>query len=131
MASYPHSPYPRMGEFGGTSGDRPVQLPCSEQGQREQVPWGCVQSRPEYLQGWRLQSLSGQPALVFDQPHAKTLFFNYYFSFQWNFLYFNGISVCASHPISGHHEEEHGSIFFPPSHQEFMHMAKIPLSPEP
>ena len=34
----------------------------------------------------------------------------------------------ASRPVTGHHWEEPGSIFFTPSHQVFIHIDKIPLS---
>ena len=45
-----------------------------KQGQLQQVAQDYVQSGFEYLQGWRLHSLSGQPVPVFDHPFGKKVF---------------------------------------------------------
>jgi len=42
-----------------------------KQGQLQQVTLEHVQWRFDYLQGWRLHMLSGQPAPVFDHPYIK------------------------------------------------------------
>jgi len=46
----------------------PSQLP--RQSLLQLVAEGLVQLRFEYLQGWRLQNLSGQSGPLFDRPHA-------------------------------------------------------------
>jgi len=45
--------------------------PLPKQGQVDQVAQGHVPLGFEYLQGWRLHSLSVQPVSVFDHPHSK------------------------------------------------------------
>lgn len=54
----------------GTPGDHLVHPPSSKQEQQEQVVPGCVLLVFEYLQGWRLHILAGQPVPVFDCPHS-------------------------------------------------------------
>jgi len=56
-------------------GDHQVQPLCSDRVQREQVAQDAVQSGFEYLQGWRLQSLSGQPVPVFTMLTEERGFF--------------------------------------------------------
>lgn len=62
----------------------------------------------EFLQGQTLHSLLGQPALVFNNPHS-----NKHFPLCSHEI--SCISVCAfaSCPLTEHHWEEHGSVFFP------------------
>ena len=43
-----------------------AQFPCSKK-----FAQGCVQLGAEYLQGWRLHKLSGQPVPMIDHPHSK------------------------------------------------------------
>lgn len=60
-----------------------------KQGYVEQVASDHIYSSVEYLQGWKLQNLYGQPVPVFDHSHCKKDFF---------FLFFDiisYISVCA------------------------------------
>ena len=45
-----------------------------KQGQLQQVAQDHVQSGFEYLQGWRLHNLSGQPIPVSGHPHGKNVF---------------------------------------------------------
>lgn len=51
--------------------DRLVQHPYTEQGHSEWVALGHVQSAFEYLQGWALLHLSGQPGPEFKQMHSR------------------------------------------------------------
>ena len=58
----------------GTSEGDLVQHPWLEQGHLEQFAQDHVQKAFEYLQGWRLHNLSGQPMLVLGHPHSKKVF---------------------------------------------------------
>ena len=54
----------------GTSGDHPV----PELGQLQQVVQYNAPSDFEYLQGWTLNSFSGQPVPVLSHPRGKEVF---------------------------------------------------------
>ena len=69
----------------GTSGYHLVQTLCSKRDQLQKVSQSHVQMSFEYLQAGKLQNLSGQPVLMFDQPDNKKVFL----MFRWNFLYFH------------------------------------------
>lgn len=58
----------RTAEVGRYLWRLPSSPPSSEQGQLEQGAQGSAQSGFEYLQGWRLCSLSGQHLPVFNHP---------------------------------------------------------------
>lgn len=61
---------------------------CSKQGHLKQIAQERVQLGFEYPQGWKLQSLSGQPVPAFDHACSKKTFF----------LHLSGIScipACA------------------------------------
>lgn len=64
--------------------------PCLEQGPWQQAAQGLAQLSFDYLQGWILHSISGQPVLVCDHPHSEHFFF-FFLIFKWNFLWF---SLC-------------------------------------
>ena len=48
--------------------------PLLKQGHVEGVAQDCVQMAFEYLQGWRLHNLSGQPVPVLSHPHSEKVF---------------------------------------------------------
>ena len=48
--------------------------PLLKQGHLGQVASDHVQIAFEYLQGWRLHNLSGQPVPVLGHPHSKKVF---------------------------------------------------------
>lgn len=51
--------------------------PCSDQGKLEQVAQNIAQLGTEYLQGWWLCNLSGEPVSVLDHsPYRKVFFFS-------------------------------------------------------
>jgi len=52
----------------------PDPTPLLKQGHLELDAQGCVQTASEYLQGWRLLSLSGQPVLVLGHPQCEKVF---------------------------------------------------------
>ena len=87
----------------GASGDHPVPPRCSQQAQLQQVAQGCSHLGFEYLQGWRLRSLSGQPVLLPDHPHHKKKLFLMY---TWKFPILHFIPV-ASCPLSGQTRGNH------------------------
>lgn len=60
-------------KLAGTSGDHLVQ-PLPQHHQLQQVDKACALSDFEYLQGWRLRHLSGQPVPVLDHPPQKNVF---------------------------------------------------------
>ena len=55
----------------GISGDHLVQRLWLEPRQLQQVSQSCVQASFDYLKEWRLCNFSGQPMLLFDQPHSQ------------------------------------------------------------
>lgn len=57
----------------GASGDGLLHLSSSRQYHLKLVTQVLFQLGLEYLQGWRLHSLSGQPMPVFDFPHSERI----------------------------------------------------------
>lgn len=57
-----------------TTGNRLVGTHCSKEGLLEQAAQDLIQLPSEYLQGWRLCTLSGQPVPVSDHPYGKSFF---------------------------------------------------------
>lgn len=51
----------RTAEVGRDVWRSPHPPSCSQQAQPEQAAQGCVQLASEYLQGWRLNGVAGQP----------------------------------------------------------------------
>ena len=45
-----------------------------KQGHLDQAAQDCVSTAFEYLQGWKLHNLSGQPVSVLSHPHSKKVF---------------------------------------------------------
>lgn len=76
-------------------GDHVVQHPGSKQGQLEWVAKGYVFLSFEYLQEWKLHSVSGQPESVCHRSKEKGFFHEY----KQNFLNF---SLCPLHLVPGH-----------------------------
>lgn len=48
-------------------------IPCSEQGQLQQIAKDCIQLSSEYFQRWTVHT-SGQPVPVFEHHHTKRCF---------------------------------------------------------
>lgn len=102
-----------------TSGELLIQHPSqSRVSESSLIRNVCVQSGFEYLQGWRLSSLSGQPVTMFDHAHQRKAFFLFnqislYFSF-WSLpfilLLISTESILTPLSLS----------FFP--HQVFIHI---------
>ena len=80
-------------KLAGTSGDHLVQ-PLLQQHQLQQVDKAYVMSDFEYLQGWRLHHLSGQPVPVLDHPPQKNVFL--LFSYVLNEI--SCVSICEVSP---------------------------------
>lgn len=119
-----------------TSGDLLVQSPCREQGRLEQVYEDCVPSGSEHPQGWRLLNQPGQSllqCLILTARHltawvsagvcagvgSRGVPMTPCQSF---FLCLSGfccISVCVCWPVTGHHWQESGSVFFSSQRQIF------------
>lgn len=87
----------------GTSGDRLVQLRCSQQGQLEETTTGSLQWDFEYVQGWRLHDLSTQLMPVFDDDYHKKKKKRLFFSWCLNGI--SSVSVYAF-CLTRHHLEE-------------------------
>ncbi|KAK4828172.1 hypothetical protein QYF61_024421 [Mycteria americana] len=64
----------RMAEVGRDLCRTFVQCPLLKQGHPEPLAHDCVQTAFEYLQGWRLQNLPGQPVPVLVHPHSQIVF---------------------------------------------------------
>ena len=90
---------------------------------RSHLPRTCVQMAFEYLQGWRLRNLSGQPVPVLSHPHSKKVLP----AVLREPPVFQSVPA-ASGPVTGHHWKEPGSVLFAPSLQVFMYIDKISLS---
>lgn len=99
--------HPRTAGAGGTSGL--VQLPCSGQGLLQEVAQGCP-ARFCYRQGWKCHNLSGQLLPVFDHTYSQKA----YCSLHWNRIsVFQSVPIAYC-PVTRHHQEKLGSIFFTP-----------------
>jgi len=98
-------------------------MPSSEQGQLQQVAQGCSPLGFEYLQGWGLYSLPGQP--VFNHLHGKEDFFSSFFSYAQREPHMFQFVPIEFWPVTGHLQEEPGSVCFTPSLQIFVHIDKI------
>jgi len=92
-----------------------------KQGYLEPVAQGCVQTAFEYLQGWRLHNLSGQPVPVLGHPDSKKVFPDV----QRQPPVFQLVPI-ASGPGTRHHWKEPGSVLFALSLQVFIYIDKIP-----
>jgi len=92
------------------------------QGPLEPAPQDHVQVAFQYLQGWRLHNLSGQPVPGLSHPHSEKAFPDV----QTEPPVFQFV-LTASGPGTGHHWKEPGSIFLIPSHPILIYMDEIPL----
>lgn len=110
----------------GTSGNHPVQPPCSKQDQPEQAAQDCAWSGFEHLPGWRLHNLSRQPVPVFLHPHGKKKRVVIYAYTEFPAFHLEPIVPC---PVTGHHCEVFGPILFIPSYQVVTEVDEI--HPEP
>jgi len=94
------------------------------QGHLEPVAQDHVQTAFEYLQGWRLHNLSGQPVPQPRHPHSEKVFPDV----QTEPSAFQLLPI-ASGPVPRHDQDEPGSVLFAPSFQVFIYIKNIP--PEP
>ena len=75
-----------------------VQPPLLKQGHPEPVAQDYVQMAVEYLQGWRLHNLSGQPIALLSYPHSEKVFPDVHMGP----LVFQCVRI-ASCSVTGHH----------------------------
>ena len=87
-----------MGETGGDLWRSSGPTPVLKQGHLEQVAQDCIQMAFQYLQGWRLHNLSGQPVPVLGHSPSKKVFPDG----QREPPLFQFVAI-ASGPVTGHH----------------------------
>lgn len=115
--------YHRIFELGGTSWDHLVRPILLKQGHLEEATLDCVKSDFDTL-----HNLSGQCVLVFDHLHMNNFFFSCV-QMEFHAFYF---VLIAFYTVTGHYQEESGSLIFIPSHKVTIHFDKIrPPPPAP
>ena len=95
--------------------------PLPKQGHLERIAQDCVQMAFEYLQGWRLHKVCGQPVPLLGHPHSEKVF--PHVQEEPPVFHFVPIASC---PVTGHLWKEAGSVFLSPSLQIFMYTDKFP-----